>query len=244
MKAPKSTTSWRTRCEQSTVELALEPVYAVGVAENSRWVRQAAYSLETPYLVSVTAGDSVTANLQVKNTRPTAISGKVRLQLPAGLDGRERRNKYRGRSRAKRRHIPLTFRVGTEEPLGEKTVRLAISEGETLCIAIPLRVQIQRPIAMTVRGLKGEPGKGDVTIRISNRSAQALDGTLAFQTARRMEHGNTGNQGGCAQTNGSARRDRPKCSWTPTWKEGEIAAVEYQSERWPHRRSSRSFPAA
>ena len=117
--------------EKNTVELGIEPVFAVGISENSRWLRQAAYSLETPYLVSVTAGDSVTANLQVKNARPTAIGGKVRLQVPPGWTeaGGETNIAVEG---GKTATIPLTFRVGTDEPLGEKTVRLAISEGEPL----------------------------------------------------------------------------------------------------------------
>lgn len=212
--------------EANSVALDLEPIYAVGVADNSRWVRQAAYSLETPYLVSVTAGDSITANLQVKNTRPNAIRGKVRLQLPQGwtdVSGETGIAVEAGKTTV----VPMTFRVGTEEQLGEKTVHLTISEGEPLH-SIPLRVQIQRPIVMTVRGLKGEPGKGDVSIRLSNRSSQPLDGTLRFKLP-----------GGWSTTTPELKvaalkpmevRDvTAKVLWTPTWKAGEIAAVEYLS---------------
>ena len=70
--------------DKTTVELGMAPVFAVGVSENSRWFRQAAYSLESQHLISVTAGDTVTANLEVQNARPLAIAGKVRLQLPTG----------------------------------------------------------------------------------------------------------------------------------------------------------------
>lgn len=212
--------------EANTVALGLEPVYAVGIPDNSRWVRQAAYSLETPYLVSVTAGDSVTANLQIKNTRPNAISGKVRLQLPQGwtdVSGETGIAVEAGKTAV----VPVTFRIGTEEPLGEKTVRLAIAEGEPLH-SIPLRVQVQRPIVMTVRGLKGEPGNSDVNIRISNRSSQPLDGTLRFRLPTGWS--TTTPELQVKALKPMEVRDVPaKVLWTPTWKPGEVAAVEYKS---------------
>lgn len=210
----------------STVELGIEPVFAVGVGEGSRWFRQAAYSLETPHLISVTAGDSVTANLQVKNARPAAINGKVRLQLPAGWTDAAGETNIAVEA-GKTATIPLTFRVGTGEPLGEKTVRLAISEGEPLH-TIPLRVQIQRPIVMSVRGLKGEPGNGDVTIRISNRSAQPLDGTLRFKLPASWST-QTPEIKVEALKPMEVRDVTAKVQWTPTWKEGESATVEYKS---------------
>ncbi len=212
--------------DKTTVELGMEPVFAVGVAENSRWFRQAAYNLESPHLISVTAGDSVTANLQVKNARPGAISGKVRLQLPPGwtdAGGETNVSVAPGQTAS----ISLTFRVGTDEPLGEKIVRLAVSEGEPL-IAIPLRVQIQRPIVMTVRGLKGEPGESDVNIRISNRSAQPLDGTLRFKLPASWNT-TTPEIKVEALKPMEVRDVTAKVRWTPTWNAGEVAAVEYQS---------------
>ncbi len=218
--------SFANSLEKTTVELGMEPVFAVGISENSRWFRQAAYSLETPYLVSVTAGDSVAANLQVKNARPSAIGGKVRLQVPAGWTEAGGETNIAVES-GKTATIPLTFRVGTEEPLGEKTVRLAISEGEPLH-SIPIRVQIQRPIVMSVRGLKGEPGNGDVTIRLSNRSAQPLDGTLRFKLPASWST-QTPEIKVEALKPMEVRDVQAKVQWTPNWKEGESAGVEYKS---------------
>lgn len=211
---------------KSTVELGLLPVFAVGVPEDSRWFRQAAYSLETPYLVSVTAGDSVTANLQVKNARTSAISGKVRLQLPSDWTAAAAETNIAVEA-GKTAMIPVTFRVGTNEPLGEKTVRLAISEGELLN-TIPVRVQIQRPIVMTVRGLQGEPGNGEVTIRISNRSAQALDGTLRFKLPASWSTPTPEIKVEALKPM-EVRDVQAKVQWTPVWKADESAIVEYQS---------------
>lgn len=209
----------------NTVELGIEPVFAVGVGENSRWFQQAAYHLETPYLLSLTAGDSSTAKLQVKNTRPTALRGKVRLQLPNGWTASEAETNFSAEA-GQSVTVPVTFRIEADEPLGEKQVRLAISEGETALHTIPVRVQIQRPIVMTVRGLKGEPGEGDVTIRLSNRSAQPLSGKLRFHLPQGW---NTATPEIAVEALKPMEvRDVPaRVRWTPTWKENESARVEF-----------------
>ena len=213
--------------EKGKVQLGIEPVYAVGVPEESPWFRQATYGLESPYLVAVTAGDSVTADLQVRNNRKTAISGKVQLQLPAGW-----KNSSGDAAVAvdpgKTADYPLTFRVGLDEPLGEKTVRLAISEDAPL-ETIPLRVQIQRPILMTVRGLAGEPGAGQVTVRLSNRSAQPLDGTLRFKLPSSWSTA-TPELKVVSLKPRDVRDVQSTVNWSADWKPGESAIVEYTSE--------------
>lgn len=210
----------------TSAQLGIEPVYAVGVPETSRWFRQAAYSLDTPYLVAATAGDSITAELRVKNERKTAISGAVRLQLPTGwqdVSGEKTVTVAAGQESV----VPLTFRIGTDEPLGEKTVRLAIAEGEPLH-EIPLRVQVQRPIVMSVRGLQGQPGASPVTIRLSNRSAQPLDGALRFKLPASWS--TTTPEITVAALKPKETREIPtSVNWSPAWKTGESAVVEYRS---------------
>jgi len=212
--------------ETNTVALGLEPLYAVGVSENSRWSRQTAYQLETPYLVSVTAGDTVTATLQVKNARNAPISGKVRLQLPAGWNdatGETNISVAPGQT-AK---YPLTFHISPDETLGEKTVRVAIAEGEPLD-TIPIRVLTQRPLEMTVSALKGEPGDSEVIVRLRNRSAKPLDGTLAFKLPSAWSTA-TPEMKLEALKPQEVREVRARVKWTADWKEGESAAVTYKT---------------
>lgn len=212
--------------EKSSVALGMEPVFAVGVAEDSRWVKQAAYYVESPTLMTATAGDTLTIQLKVTNTRKSPINGKVRLQLPTGwtdLGGEATISVPPGESAL----YPLKYRINTEEPLGEKSLRLAITEGEPLH-TIPIRVQIGRPIFMTVQSLGGNPGESDVKIRISNRSAQPLNGKLNFtlpstwSTATPMIE--------VADLKPMEVRDiHAKVTWSPQWKEGEVASVKYES---------------
>jgi hypothetical protein len=162
----------------------------------------------------------------VKNARGAAIRGKVRLQAPPGwtdLSGETDVAVPAGQSV----QIPLRFRVGTQEPLGEKTVRLAVAEGEPL-VTIPVRVQIDRPIVMTVRGLKGEPGAGDVTVRIGNRSAQPIDGTLHFTLPASWSTAAPDIKVEALKPM-EVRDVHATVNWTTDWKPGEVAAVEYKS---------------
>jgi len=212
--------------DKSAIELGIEPVYAVGVPENSRWVRQAQYSLESQYLVSMTAGDTVTADVQLKNTRSAAISGKAHLELPAGwtdVSGDTSIAAQPGQTA----DIPLKFRINNDEPLGEKTVKLAISEGEPLT-TIPVRVQIQRPITMTAQALRGEPGLTDVGIRVTNHSAQPLDGTLKLNLPASWSTPTPTINVGVLKAK-ETREVTAKVQWTPAWKDGETATVEYKS---------------
>ena len=212
--------------ETHTVVLGLEPVYAVGVPENSRWFRQTAYRLETPSLVSVTAGDTVTANLQVRNARGAEIHGRVRLHLPSGWADATGETNI-AVSPGQTASFPLTFRVGAEETLGEKAVRVVIEEGEPLD-TLPIRVLTQRPLEMTVSALKGEPGNGEVTIRIRNRSARPLDGALHFKLPSGWSSANPEIKVEALKP-GEIREMRAGVHWTADWKEGESAAIEYKS---------------
>ncbi|RYX85882.1 hypothetical protein EON83_03760 [bacterium] len=212
--------------DKTEMQLGMEPVYAVGVGENSRFARQAAYSLSTPYLVSMTAGDSVTTTLQIKNTRSAPISGKVQLQLPEGwtdTSGAQNISVTAGKTV----EVPLSFHISNDEGLGEKTVRIGVSEGEPL-VNIPLRVSIERPVLMTVRGLQGEPGQSEVKVRVSNQSARPLDGTVRFKLPA-LWNTATPEIKVDALKPAEVRDITATVNWTADWKNGEQALVEYRS---------------
>lgn len=211
---------------KSAVALGITPVYAVGVTENSRWFRQAAYRLETPYLVSATSGDVVSATLTITNRRQTAIHSHIRLQLPpawADLSGETNLMVPPGRSA----NVALKFRIATQEPYGEQQVHLLVREGEPLQ-TIPVRVLTQRPIAMTVTSLKGAPGESEVDVRLSNHSTQPRSGTLHFKLP-----GSWSTPTPSIAVNGiqpmEIRHVRATVRWTSQWNEGEFASVEFQT---------------
>ncbi|HEX8552810.1 MAG TPA: sugar-binding protein [Abditibacteriaceae bacterium] len=209
----------------STVELGIEPVYAVGISPDSRWAKQAAYSLESPYLVTATSGDPITATIAVKNTRTSAIKGNATLQLPKGWTGDAAQTISATPGETVR--VPLNLRIDPNEPLGEKFVGVSIGEGEALQ-TIPLRVQIQRPIVLSVRALQGAPGESDVAIRISNRSSRLINGALQWKLP-------TGWNAASPEIKVDAlkpmevRDITARVRWTDAWKTGESAFLEYRS---------------
>ena len=207
--------------------LELAPVYAVGVAETDRWYRQSAYSIESPYLVTSTAGDTVTATLRVHNNRRTPINATAGLSLPEKWEdktGMKAITVAPGQSTT----IPLEFRVDPVEVLGEKIVRLKLSEGAPLK-EMPLRVAVQQPLTLSVRGLQGEPGESDVAIRIGNRSAKTLSGNLRLQLPASWRTA-TPELKVEALKPGETREVKARVAWTPTWKEGESATVRFSTE--------------
>jgi hypothetical protein len=187
-------------------------------------MKQTAYSLETPYLMGATAGDSVTADLQVKNNRATPIKGTLKMTLPQGWTSDDA-TKAISVEAGKTAIVRVTFRIDTQQGLGEKIVRLAIDEGEPV-VSIPLRVRVEPPVIMTVRALSGAPGKSEVLISLTNRSAQPLSGNLLLKvpsswTATPQLEANL--------SPGQTREIKTTVSWTPEWKTGESAMVRYQS---------------
>lgn len=209
----------------SKATLGIAPVYAVGISESSPWMKQTAYTFDTPYLVSATAGDSVTANLQVQNTRATPIKGTLKMTLPQGWSSSDD-TKTISVAAGKTAIVPLTFRIDTKEVLGEKTVGLAISEGDPI-VSIPLLVRVEPPVVMTVRALEGNPGKSEVSIRLTNRSTQALNGNVLLKVPASW---NAEKQIEANLAPGQTRDIKTNVTWTPDWKEGESAVVRFESK--------------
>lgn len=81
---------------------------------------------------------------------------------------------------------------------------------------------------MTVRGLHGEPGSSDVSIRITNHSAKSLDGALHFKLPGAWSTPTPEIKVDALKPR--EVRDVPaKVTWSAQWKNGETAAVEYRS---------------
>lgn len=211
---------------RNTVELTQVPVYAVGVTEDSRWYQQTAYVLDSSYLISAAAGDTVTSTLRVNNNRKTPITAKVQLELPPEWKA-EGEPQTISVEPGKTVLVPVKFRVNPKEPLGEKTVKFSISE-EKPVVSIPLRVQLQAPFRLLVRSLRGEPGESDVSFRIDNHSWQMTDGAIRFKlpaswSAPSPEIKVEGLKPG------EKREMHAKVKWAEGWKDTESAAVEFVS---------------
>ena len=72
------------KLQPGPVRLSMAPVYAVGLSAGDRWRRQTAYSLETPHMMTATAGDPVRLVVRVDNRRASPIAAHLELALPEG----------------------------------------------------------------------------------------------------------------------------------------------------------------
>ncbi len=208
------------------VTLNMMPVYAVGISEESRWFKQAAYRLETPYYVSASSGDTLTASLVVSNARKSPIHSTVQLKLPSGwtdVSGAVSVAVEPGKSTT----VPLTFRVAPEEVRPENTLQILISEGDPLD-SIPVRVAIQQPIELKADALHGDPGAADLIVKVRNRSSKLMEGVLHFTlpstwSAKSAELKVDGLKPG------ELREMHAGITWTDHWKQGETAGIEFRS---------------
>jgi len=162
-----------------TAQLRLAPVYAAGLSKSDPLYKQTAYSLDTPYMVEPTAGDTVTPILKVSNNRAAAFQATVRMTLPAGWSAEKQEFAVRA-APGEKQSMPMPFTVNPQEPLGQKSVKFIITEGEQIR-EIPLQVFVQAPLIMQVGPLMGPPGKTVITVKVGNRSAHAVSGPLRLQ---------------------------------------------------------------
>ena len=212
--------------ESSQVTLTPAPVFAVGVSTDSVWFRQSAYLLKSPILVTATSGDTITSDLQVRNDRTTPIRATVTLDLPAGWTAQEPVINIMvepGQTSV----IPVSFRVTPDETIGEKSAFLVVNEDQPL-IRIPLRVRTQEPIGLTVRGLRGAPGKDSISVRVVNRSTLPLDGTLTLELPAAWS--TPSKTIDVKQLLSMEPREiSVPVTWTTDWKADERAVVKYLS---------------
>ena len=209
-----------------TVRLSMAPVYAVGFEKADPRFAQTAYSLATPQLVLAASGDTVTADLEVANRRDAAIKADVRLALPDGWTA-ERAEASIEVAPGETKRLPVAFAINPAEELGEKEVRLAISEAGREVRTIPLRVLVRPALAMLVGPIAGPPGEATVVVRIANKSARPIDGTLRLRLPATWK--------AAPETPvkdlkpGEIRDVACRITWTAEWKPGESARAEFDA---------------
>ncbi|NRA38024.1 MAG: hypothetical protein HRU15_07785 [Planctomycetes bacterium] len=165
------------------VQLALAPVYAVGIQKDDPLYLQTAYSLHSDYLVYSAVGDTVASRLEVHHNRDSkAINGSLRLELPDGWQG-SKEQKISVPTALSQQITPFTIDVPLDAAIGEYCIYAAIYENidnkETLVKKIPVRILVQNPANMEVSAIMYRPGTYDVKVKIRNTSQDPLTAELA-----------------------------------------------------------------
>ena len=201
------------------------PVYAIALDRADLLVRQAAYGLATPHLVSAASGDVMAAMLEVRNNRQEPIDCTVKMVLPEGWSA-EQKEASATVAKGERGTIPLAFTVSGKEDMGIKAVKLLVSEGGAPVKEMPLQVLVQPALGMQVMPLEGKPGPATVTVNVTNRTAKPLDGVVKLRLPESW-------QTAAAQVKvdglkpGEVRPVKCDLTWSAAWKPGETAVAEF-----------------
>lgn len=208
-------------------KLRLAPVYAVGLSKADPLYLQSAYDIDTPHLTVVTAGESVTTEIRIKNNRDAALQGKLKLVLPDGwkTDRAEAIAEVQPGQQAK---VPLSFTVAREESIGLKTVKIAVAEGAALK-EMPLKVLVQPPLIMQVGPMRGKPGKTEITVKVGNKTAKPLTGELklALPSTWKAEAAAIKVE---ALKPGEAREIKCAFEWSTDWPPAEKASASFSAD--------------
>jgi len=211
------------RLDGLSTQLRLAPVYAVGLDRDDVWYRQAAYELATPLVVGVTAGDPVVPVLEIRNERGQPIAGTLRLRLPDGWKA-ERAELPVSVPVGQVERIRLPFDVPLGQPMGKQDVTLTATE-EGLEKEFPLQLLIQSGLILEVRPLRSEPGPASFAVKVGNRSARPVDGTLHLRLPRSWQT-ETPRIAVRALEPEEVRELTCQVTWSTRWDPGESALVE------------------
>jgi hypothetical protein len=163
----------------TSVKLTTAPMYAVGIAKDSKLYQQTAYSLDTPYLISATAGDVVQPVVLVNNNRTTPIDATVSIAAPEGWSAEETSKRV---TVAPGQHQKVTFaiRVGDGTSHHVQTVKFNVAEQGPVR-QIELKVNRQPALVMRVPSLAGQPGEAKLNVQVGNNASAARSGTLRLK---------------------------------------------------------------
>lgn len=165
---------------QKTFKLNRAPLFVVGISRNSQWFKQTAYSLDTPYLVVVAAGDSFPIRVQVKGNRDEQINATIQVAVP---------DKWKvDRAKAKVNVPPnsqglvsFNITVSPDEPECLREVLVTVEEDGQKLKEIPVKVVVIKPVTVKVSPIEGEPGTTKLKVQLINNSFRPISGILTFR---------------------------------------------------------------
>jgi hypothetical protein len=159
--------------------LTIAPIWIVDLAETAPAYLQTAYSVQSPQLISVVAGDSVAIEARVCNNRREPISGRWEVKPPTGWTAESSGGEFSVPA-GKSQDVTCNIRVPSQELAGSKEVELTFREG-ALQKALTTRLTIIPAADVVVEPLRSEPGSTRLNARVTNHSSQARSFVLSAQ---------------------------------------------------------------
>ena len=209
--------------DNRTQRLSRAPIFAVGISQDDRWFKQAAYSLDTPQLTVAAAGDSFPIRLQILNNRNREINATVRVVTPKGwlIDRSEANVKVPVNSQA---NVAFNVTISLDEPEGFREVLVIAEENGQRLKEMRAKVLITKPLDLKVSPIEGVPGQTKVKVQVSNNSSRTLKGVLRFRLPKSWQvTPNSVTIEGLEPD--EIREIFVDLTWSPEWQLGESAQV-------------------
>ncbi len=206
--------------------LGLHPTWCVGVAETDAWAAQAAWSIDSPRLVTVAAGDPVELKLRVRNAATAAVRATA---SAAGPDGWKSGDAWNAEVPAGGESA-TTVRIDVPETLtpGEHEIAAEVALGKAKPHRLRVRVLVRPALAVRVAPLGNMPGAVEVTAVVRNRSRRAIAGTIALTLPQGWQAPKTSIALAELAPGESATVPIP-LTWTATWQPTETAQLTIAS---------------
>lgn len=212
-----------------SVQLGMTAVFAQGISRESDLFAQTAYMLASPLLESVTSGDTITAGLAINNNRKTSIQGSVQLELPKGWTTQAGKMGF-DCAPGQKTSLQLPITLSADAAVGESLVNLNITESGRVIKTIPLRVRVQKRLAIMATSLVGEPGNATTHIKLVNSSAsQAVAGKLHVSIPGSWQTPSSVLAINAIAPRQTLEMDVP-VTWSAQWATGESASLQFIAE--------------
>ncbi|MDA3874980.1 MAG: NEW3 domain-containing protein, partial [Kiritimatiellae bacterium] len=149
--------------------LGIAPVYAVGVAEGSTPMKQAAYRIASEEYMPTTSGEQARVRVLVNNLRGEVINGELKIRLPDGWTGSDQIVSV---AAGERSEVVIPVDVPNGVPTGVYPMEVAVhEEGATAPVTIlRLEANVRQPFYLSVSDLSVETGVSEVTATVENQS--------------------------------------------------------------------------
>jgi hypothetical protein len=153
--------------------LGIAPVYAVGVAEDSPWVKQSQYSIASDHLMLTTAGEESVIRLKLENRFGKTLQGRVEVALPEGWIAPEKPVSFTvGKDKGQLSEVEIPVQVPHGVKPGIEAMSLAVYEGDAAkpLSVMPLQANVREPFFLSVGPMPVKPGKVDVVATVVNQA--------------------------------------------------------------------------
>lgn len=213
----------------TSATLGIAPVYAVGVSEDSLWVRQSQYSIDSDHLLLTTAGEESQIRVRVENRGSTALAGRIGLRLPEGWTSPDGGVPYQVPV-GETLQVVVPVQVPDNAKPGIEPILVSVfEEGSQPLSVMPMQANVREPFFLSVGPMPVTPGKVDVLAKVVNQANTIQNPQVALDLPGNWK-ALSGPQTLTDLKPGESREVTLSFDWEPVIEAGAMARVVVRNE--------------